>query len=267
MLNSSGSIVARYSYDPYGRTTLVSGSNLATFQYTGDYCHATSGLNLTLYRAYDSNTGRWLCEDPLGAGGGTNLYNFCDSNPIDSVDTLGLSGGPTPQQAMGAYASGMGGSFSMGQNDDWTQQLAAFVSMNGPIMSKIKAALRAYCAGGGQGGLPGGQANYNLNDPAQLSPLNAPNRLADDAASYATGGAIGTSPALWFGSFRLHWQASYVDCCKKMALISFHAWDKIGIHSMTRVPGTSLGLPDNDTGQGPLRSVFLDWRWFSAISF
>jgi hypothetical protein len=34
MLNSSGSIVARYSYDPYGQTTLVSGTNLATKQYT-----------------------------------------------------------------------------------------------------------------------------------------------------------------------------------------------------------------------------------------
>jgi len=33
MLNSSGSIVARYQYDPNGVTTLVSGSNLATFQF------------------------------------------------------------------------------------------------------------------------------------------------------------------------------------------------------------------------------------------
>ena len=37
MLNSSGAIVARYSYDPYGRATLVSGTNLATKQYAGDY--------------------------------------------------------------------------------------------------------------------------------------------------------------------------------------------------------------------------------------
>ena len=31
MVNSSGTIVARYSYDPYGNTTLVSGTNIATF--------------------------------------------------------------------------------------------------------------------------------------------------------------------------------------------------------------------------------------------
>jgi len=66
MCSSSGTIVARYSYDPYGRTTLVSGSNLATKQYTGDYYHATSGLYLTKYRAFDPNTGRWLRQPIAG---------------------------------------------------------------------------------------------------------------------------------------------------------------------------------------------------------
>ena len=57
MVDGSGTIVARYSYDAYGNTTLVSGTDMATFQYTGDYHHAASGLNLTLFRAYDPNTG------------------------------------------------------------------------------------------------------------------------------------------------------------------------------------------------------------------
>jgi YD repeat-containing protein len=66
MCSSTGSIVARYGYDAYGNTTLISGSNLATFQYAGYYKHATSGLNLTQAgdgqstgRAFDSTTGRW----------------------------------------------------------------------------------------------------------------------------------------------------------------------------------------------------------------
>ncbi len=37
LCSSTGAIVARYSYDPYGRVNLVSGSNLATFQYAGMY--------------------------------------------------------------------------------------------------------------------------------------------------------------------------------------------------------------------------------------
>jgi RHS repeat-associated protein len=90
MCSSSGSIVARYSYDPYGRTTLVSGTNIATFQYVGDYTHQTSGLNLTLFRAYDLNAGRWLSRDPIGENGGVNLYEYVDSSPIDNLDPSGL---------------------------------------------------------------------------------------------------------------------------------------------------------------------------------
>jgi RHS repeat-associated protein len=89
MCNSSGSIVARYSYDPYGRTTLVIGSNIATVQYTGDYTHQASGLNFTLYRAYDSNTGRWLSRDPIEENGGINLYDYVHNDPDDRIDPLG----------------------------------------------------------------------------------------------------------------------------------------------------------------------------------
>ena len=74
MVNGGGTIEARYSYDPYGRATKVSGSLDSTCQYTGDYYHpATSFFNLTLHRAYDPNTGRWLSRDPSGENRGLNL--------------------------------------------------------------------------------------------------------------------------------------------------------------------------------------------------
>ena len=90
MLNSSGTIVARYSYDPYGRTTLLSGSNVATKQYAGYYAHQASGLYLTKYRAYDPNTARWLSRDPIAERGGINLYEYVGDNPINLLDQLGL---------------------------------------------------------------------------------------------------------------------------------------------------------------------------------
>jgi len=98
LLNSSGTILTRYSYDPYGRTipTYESANTstppiAATFQYTGDYYHATSGLNLTKYRAYDSNTGRWLNRDPIKEKGGLNLYDYCRDNATDLTDPFGLA--------------------------------------------------------------------------------------------------------------------------------------------------------------------------------
>jgi len=102
MLNSSGSIVARYAYDPYGRapagqtTNLVSGTNLATFQYASYYAHQSSGLYFTLNipgfdgRAYDASTGRWLSRDSIEEAGGLNLYDYVGNDPIDFYDEFGL---------------------------------------------------------------------------------------------------------------------------------------------------------------------------------
>jgi RHS repeat-associated protein len=90
MLNSSGTIVARYSYDPYGNNTLVSGSNLATFQYANLYQHQTSGLYLTEYRAFDPSTGRWLSRDPIQEMGGVNLYEYCQDDSDNRIDPSGL---------------------------------------------------------------------------------------------------------------------------------------------------------------------------------
>jgi len=90
MVDGSGTIQARYSYDSYGRQTKISGSLDSTFQYTGDYYHSASALNLTLNRAYDPNTGRWLSRDPIAENGGINLYGYVLDNPTNSRDPLGL---------------------------------------------------------------------------------------------------------------------------------------------------------------------------------
>jgi RHS repeat-associated protein len=95
MIASDGSTIdARYSYDPYGRATQVSGSISCDFQFAGMYEHATSGLNLTQYRAYDPNVGRWLSRDPLPdaeTNQGPNLYNYVENDPLNLRDPLGLS--------------------------------------------------------------------------------------------------------------------------------------------------------------------------------
>jgi len=99
LVNSSGTLLTRYSYDPYGRVTATyTSANTstppidATVQYTGDYYHATSELNLTKLRAYDPNTARWLSRDPLKNAEmkqGPNLYEYVSDNPIFNIDTSG----------------------------------------------------------------------------------------------------------------------------------------------------------------------------------
>ena len=87
---ATGIILARYDYDPYGRMTGVSGGFNADFGYAGMYYHAATGLNLTLYRAYNADLGRWLNRDPIGERGGINQYRYVRNGSLRFVDKLGL---------------------------------------------------------------------------------------------------------------------------------------------------------------------------------
>ncbi len=96
-------VAQQFDYDPYGRATQIAGSMTADFGFTGDYHHAATGLNLTIYRAYDPNLGRWLSRDPMGENGGINLYQYCFNDPINLWDPSGLIAPPairgrTPEQ-------------------------------------------------------------------------------------------------------------------------------------------------------------------------
>ena len=43
------------------------------------------------HRDYDSSTGRYIQADPIGLGGGNNLYLYAEANPLKYMDPLGLT--------------------------------------------------------------------------------------------------------------------------------------------------------------------------------
>ncbi|MEM1222213.1 MAG: RHS repeat-associated core domain-containing protein [Verrucomicrobiota bacterium] len=49
-----------------------------------------SKIILTMSRIYDPRFARWLSRDPIGEGGGTNLYAYSRNSPIALVDMTGL---------------------------------------------------------------------------------------------------------------------------------------------------------------------------------
>lgn len=85
--NSSGTLLSRYTYGPYGETTSLVGT---TFGYTGQRYDTESGLYYYKARYYSPTLGRFLQPDPIGYADGLNLYAYVGSDPLNSTDPLGL---------------------------------------------------------------------------------------------------------------------------------------------------------------------------------
>jgi RHS repeat-associated protein len=90
LVSSTGSVVSQYTYDAYGNKTTVSGTVVSDIGYAGYFYHAVSGLDFTMFRAYDPTHARWLNRDPIGELGGINLYAYTNGNPATLADPLGL---------------------------------------------------------------------------------------------------------------------------------------------------------------------------------
>lgn len=90
-LNENGVLATRYDYSPYGQQTTAQQDLITTLGYTGDFSHRASGLSLTLYRALDTELGRWLSRDPIGERVSAGLYSYVLNNPINFLDIMGTS--------------------------------------------------------------------------------------------------------------------------------------------------------------------------------
>ncbi len=90
IVNGSDVLQTRYEYDPYGRRTLVSGTDVSDFGFTGHYYHAPSAMNLTRYRSYNADLGRWLSRDPLGEQDDANIFDYVSNGPAAKKDPSGL---------------------------------------------------------------------------------------------------------------------------------------------------------------------------------
>jgi RHS repeat-associated protein len=92
LTNSSGNTTVQYGYDPFGNTTSSGGTSTNVFQYTG---RENDGNGLYFYRAryYNPVFGRFISEDPIGFGGGINVYAYVGNSPTNLIDAFGLRPG------------------------------------------------------------------------------------------------------------------------------------------------------------------------------
>ena len=124
--NSSGSVVSRHDYKPFGeelgagvggRTTGMGFSNSGDNnrkQYTGYERDTETGLDFAQARYYANLQGRFTSPDPFSASATItdpqtfNRYTYCRNNPVNSVDPSGLSRGPAPILGSNNFAADVG---------------------------------------------------------------------------------------------------------------------------------------------------------------
>jgi RHS repeat-associated protein len=84
--------VNTYCYSPEG---LVGAQETIPnpFQYVGRFGVMAEGNGLYYMRAryYDPEVGRFINKDPIGYGGGTNLFMYVGNNLVSRIDPLGLT--------------------------------------------------------------------------------------------------------------------------------------------------------------------------------
>ena len=90
LAKNDGTLGEHFQYDSFGRIT-SGNTSLTRYLYTSREYDPAVDLQYNRARWYDTATGRWLSEDPLGFGAGDgNLGRYVGNLSISAVDPTGL---------------------------------------------------------------------------------------------------------------------------------------------------------------------------------
>jgi len=90
MTNEAGNVVWSTTYTALGEATVEVAMVTNNLRFPGQYYDAETGKHYNWNRYYDTRTGRYISEDPIGLAGGINLYLYVGNDPINWIDPWGL---------------------------------------------------------------------------------------------------------------------------------------------------------------------------------
>ena len=96
IVDGSRSVVASYTYDPWGKIISSSGTlaNVNPLRYRGYYYDSETGFYYLQSRYYDPAIGRFINADSYASTDmvgllSTNMFSYCENNPVMRVDPTG----------------------------------------------------------------------------------------------------------------------------------------------------------------------------------
>jgi RHS repeat-associated protein len=88
--DEAAQVVFRRMYRPYGETQGQNGSHTESRGWIDQRNDTETGLTYLHARYFDPQLGTFLSADPIGIGGGVNLYGYGVGNPVNWTDRSGL---------------------------------------------------------------------------------------------------------------------------------------------------------------------------------
>jgi RHS repeat-associated protein len=93
LIGTNQLLVARYVFDPFGRTvgSVGSLSDANHYRFSSKEIDLNGGCIYYLHRFYEPVLQRWINRDPTYENGDNNLYRFLANEPLDNIDPYGLA--------------------------------------------------------------------------------------------------------------------------------------------------------------------------------